>query len=285
MRTKRRYLFCVAPLLACAALFAPRGAEATVDALLETNIVYRHPQVEKYCYLQVPVSAELGIPAVALIQGSLAPSFAPRFASPRPPEWELPNIVTVGGQEYESINALAHGAALAFTYAQDSFANSGTLELRGELDVSAVAAENGTSVAGRQATIDKAKLALLVIAKDLKDSNAYAGGKYRLYLSFKGLPSQEGLQGSRVYEKTSAPYSGGSPVLLGYEKELIDARVCGAQSALYSGKSDEEPDGIAAQPADAAGCRLGPAGAVSSAFSLLALLGLALLARRNRRRD
>lgn len=269
-------------LLAGAALIAPQTAGATVDALLETTIVVAHSEVETFCYFRVPVSAELGIPAMALVDGSLAPSYALRSASPLPPEWLPPEIIAIGGRQYENINVLAHGAALAFRYEQDVFSASGTLELRGVLDVSALAAEQGDSVAGRQATVDRAKLALLAIAKDLKESNAFNGGKYRLYLSFEGLPSQDGLRGGRLYAQTSVPYSGGSPLLAAYEQELIDASVCGTQSALY-GKADTGGAVAAATPATA-GCAVGGGASARAGCALLALLGLLALLRARRAR-
>lgn len=261
-------------LVACITLVFGVGmpsAHATVDAMLFSNIVYAHPQLEGYCYARVPVSAEIGIPPAALTEGSLAPSYALRSSSGGPFAGEL----VIDGSRYVNINALAAGATIQHTYINDSYTSAGTVEYTAELDLSQVDAANGQTVEGRQATVTRAKLALLALAKNLKDDV----GSYRLFVTFKGLPDQSGLSGQPVYASSKWPYTGASPVLAAYEKELIDS-TCNSGSALY-GKTDGTSP-ITAEAASA-GCAVGAGAGTGLAGLAVVLLALVALGLRRRR--
>lgn len=253
-------------------------AMATIDAILQTNIVTAFPQDDGvYCYTKVPLSTELGIPAAVMAEGSLSPAYARRLSTAS----NDPEAITIEGLMYKNINVLARGAPITHTYLKDSFTESGTMEYRAELDISALAAQNGDSAEGRQRTIDVAKLALLALAKNLKDAH----GMYRMWITFNGLPSQEGLFGARVYQTSNYPYSGGSPLLNSYEQELINKQICGQDTALY-GKFDQLGQGLPGQAGaieQSAGCAATGETAPGSA-GLLALviagLGLWVVGRR-----
>ncbi len=48
------------------------------------------------------------------------------------------------------------------------------------------------------------------------------GGRYRLRVTFVGLPPQTGLPGARLHAATAYPYTASSSLLSAYEAELID---------------------------------------------------------------
>lgn len=255
--------------------FAYSGAShATVDGILLANIIYQEPQDENvYCYSRVPVWGEIGIPPAIVAQASLAPSYA-YLAVSSPSGWTEAQVID--NRHYINLNAIARGAAIGHTYVNDAITGSGVVEYEVELDLSALSAFNGATKEGRQKTVTQAKLAMLALAKNLKDLSSV--GLYRLRVSFKGLPSQSDLDGTPVYASSAWAYTGGSPVLAAYEKELISPYCAGGtQSALY-GKTDAITD-TTSEPSTA-GCAVAPRAQVLGLLPLLALAGLALLRRR-----
>jgi uncharacterized protein (TIGR03382 family) len=256
-------------LTAC--LLAASGAHATVDGILTANIIFQDPQEEGYCYVKVPVYGEIGIPSAIEAEASVSPSFALLSVS-MPEGWTERKVID--GRSYINVNAIARGAGIKHSYVFDSYASGPSgdvLEYEAELDVTDLSAENGTEIEGRQKTITQAKLALLALAKNLKESSP--SGLYRLKVSFKGLPSQTGLTGQPVYAKSNWPYTGASPVLAAYENELI-MKWCanGEASALYDGKADAI---AGSEEKSAGGCSAsGPAGSGALLVVALLLLGL-----------
>jgi MYXO-CTERM domain-containing protein len=257
-------------LTAC--LLVASGAHATVDGVFSTNIIYQDPQEEGYCYASVPVYGEVGIPSAIKAEASLSPSYALLSVS-MPEGWADRQVI--GGRSYIDVNAISRGAGIKHSYVFDNVAsgpNGDVLEYEAELDVTDLAAENGTDLAGRGKTIAQAKLALLALAKNLKESSP--SGLYRLKVSFKGLPSQSGLTGEPVYASSSWPYTGASPVLAAYEKELIMKWCVGGEaSALYDSKADTV---AGAEDKSSGGCSTatGPAGSGALLVVALLLLGL-----------
>ena len=151
------------------------------------------------------------------------------------------------------------------------------LEYEAELDLTDLAAENGASLEGRKETITRAKLAVLALAKNLKEGSA--SGLYRLRLSFKGLPSQDDLEGEPVLASSNWPYTGASPVLAAYEKELITKWCAGGKaSALYDTKADSISNPAASSTG---GCSTGGGHFSNGAPVVMALLVLGLLMRRS----
>jgi uncharacterized protein (TIGR03382 family) len=268
----RRFPAAIA-LTAC--LAAASGAHATVDGIFSANIIYQDPEEEGYCYAKVPVYGEVGIPPAILAEASLSPSYALLSVS-WPEGWTERKVID--GRSYIDVNAIARGAGIKhnyiFDYVTTSGSNGDVLEYEAELDVTDLAAENGTDIDGRRKTITQAKLALLALAKNLKELSP--SGLYRLDVSFKGLPDQSGLGGEPVYASSVWPYTGASPVLAAYENELI-TQWCpgGPASALYDGKADTVA-GVEDSSA-AGGCSAsGSAGSGALMVVALLLLGLAV---------
>lgn len=253
------------------ALTAP--AHATVDALIPAVVIAKNVQTEGYCYLKVPVAAEVGIPIGEMIAATLSPHWALRN---RTTSGGFPELTLIKGRTYVNLNEVSVGTPLKHSYLSDEYKGS-TFIYRGELDVSDVSAKNGLTLAGRRATITRTKLALLAIAKDMGLA-AGPGKSWQLYLTIKGLPSQSGLGGTPVYATTSWPYTAGSTLFASYAAELIRNGDCGS-----FGKADEAL-GTQETPLvdeESAGCATAP-GSSHGALALLALLGLALLFWRRR---
>jgi len=239
-------------------------AHATVDVVINTTIVYQHPQLEAYCYQQMPVAASVGIPGAVLLDAALAPSFA--YRNMPLTYCPAPNYSQIGGLCYANLNEISRGKPIKHNYKLDSYLADGTYEYRAELDVTALATFNGTTTAGRQKTVKQAKMALLAAAKI---SSSIGSGRYRLFLTFKGLPSQTSLTGKVLPATTTWPYTAGSQLLLDIQKEIISA-ACPA-----SGKTDTISDSVPEPSVDeAAGCSMGYAARRAVVPASLALLAL-----------
>jgi len=257
-------------------LAAATGAHATVDGVFSANIIYQDPEEEGYCYAKVPVYGEVGIPSAILAEASLSPSYALLSVS-MPESWTERKVID--GRSYIDVNAISRGAGIKHNYIFDNITsgpNGDVLEYEAELDVTDLAAENGTDIDGRRKTITQAKLALLALAKNLKESSP--SGLYRLDLSFKGLPDQSGLGSQPVYASSIWPYTGASPVVAAYENELITKWCPGGQASALYGKADTV---AGREDTSAGGCSTsGSAG--SGALLVVALLLLGLVVQRVR---
>ena len=88
-----------------------------------------------------------------------------------------------------------------------------------ELDVTALSAANGTSLARRSDTIHRAKLFLVAMAHNMA---LISGNRFQLRVAFVGLPSQLGLAGTRLNATTTYAYSAASALLASYKAQLID---------------------------------------------------------------
>jgi hypothetical protein len=182
---------------------APAGA--TVDALLDYQVPYQHLQTDDVCFLHQTMWAEIGIPPASLMRAVLAPNQIFN-------ETGLPT-------PYVNINLAATQPAMAAAYVSDSFAGN-ILTYEMSLDVTKLAAANGSTVAGRSATVKSAKLALLALSRSLAGLAGAAG--WRLRVTFVGLPSQTGVSGTKLYATTQYAYGPGSPLLAAYEQELVN---------------------------------------------------------------
>ena len=89
--------------------------------------------------------------------------------------------------------------------------------------MAAISALNGASSAGRQKTIDIAKLAVIATVKTAELT--HKKNKFRVWIKFENLPSTLGLSGAAVYSGGSDwpvwPYTSSSSVYLGYLAEMI----------------------------------------------------------------
>lgn len=192
----------VAVAVLAAALVAAPQARATVDGYLAITTPYSHLETGDVCFMKTRMWATFGIPAASAMKGILKPVYV----------YKQPT------DSFVNVNLIATSPAMVATYTWDGMVN-GVYEYRMTLDVSALRTAKGTTVAGRTATIRAAKLALLSMAKSLAD---ITDGRYRLRVTFVGLPSQAGLTGTYLYASTTSPYTASSPLLLAYEAEIVN---------------------------------------------------------------
>lgn len=198
----KRHLLTLIALATTALVSLP--AHATVEGYILYNVPYRSVQTDDICFMRLPLLASFGIPQAALAQASLTPTQVLQdFPTPH----------------YFNNNLAAPTTPMVHTYVSDAITSTGVWEYSMKLDVRALAAANGTTATGRAATIRAAKLALLAIARNMDD---LSDGNYRLRVTFIGLPSQTGLPGSTLNASTRYPYTSTSPLLIAYERELID---------------------------------------------------------------
>lgn len=179
---------------------------ATVDALIDYTIVHRQLQTDDACYKALPMWAEIGIPAASQMTGTMAPTRIFKQTSL--------------GASYVDINEISRTAGLKAEYVNYTFdEQSGVYTYSMRLDVSGHPAINDVSAKARQAIVDQAKFVLLAMNKNLAQ---YYPGKYRLWFTVEGLPSQAGLNGTPLPAKTQYPYTSQSPLRIAFEKELIN---------------------------------------------------------------
>jgi hypothetical protein len=179
-------------------------AQATVDAIIQYNIPYRSIQTDDICFMRLPLYTSIGIPAAVLTEASLTPTQILK---------DFPR------RQYVNLNLAAPARAMVHTYVSDSVTPAGVWEYTMKLDVTALSTYNGTSLTGRTNTYRSAKLALLAIARNLDD---VSNGSYRLKVTFVGLPSATSVPGTKLNATTAYPYTSASPLLIAYERELID---------------------------------------------------------------
>jgi hypothetical protein len=193
-------LVAIALLAVLVAVVGP--AHATVDGYLTITTPYSHLETGDVCFMKSKMWAVFGIPAASAMQGILKPVY----------------VYKQNTDSFVNVNLAATTPAMVGTYNWDGMVN-GVYEYRMTLNVTALRTAKGTTVTGRTATIHAAKLALLSMARSLSD---ITDGRYRLRVTFVGLPSQSGLAGTYLYSSTTSPYTGGSPLLAAYEAELVN---------------------------------------------------------------
>lgn len=182
------------------------SAFGTVDSILPYSIAAKAIQTEGYCLETRTMLAEIGIPAAAQLAGTFHKAPTVRYSIGKP-------------LEYTNVNVLAPEGDIAFTFLPEQFAST-SVTYSIVLDFKNAAAHFGTTLAGRQQTIDLAKLSVIAINRNLQLVKGDLA--YKLNLQLKNLPSQANLKGSQVFEKTQYPYTEGSPVLAQYLKELVN---------------------------------------------------------------
>ena len=190
-------------LTALASSLVASTTQATVDGYVLYNVPYRSVQTDDICFMRLPLLGSFGIPQASLTKASLSPTQVRRDSS----------------AGFFNNNLAAPAKLLVHTYVSDNVTANGVWEYSMKLDVRALSAANGNNVAGRLATIRTAKLALLTIARNLDD---ISDGNFRLFVTFTNLPSQVSLPGTVLNATTRYAYSASSPLLIAYERELIN---------------------------------------------------------------
>ena len=205
-----KYRYYVASL-AIAMLMGSSPAGATSSAYAEYYVPYERIQSQNICLSKQIMEAEFGIPLASILQGVFSETRTLRQAS------SFPN-------RYENINLLANEEALIEpVLAFDRYHNNGIVDYSFTLDMAAISAFNGVSSAGRQKTIDIAKLAVIATVKTAELT--HKKNKFRVWIKFENLPSAAGLTGAAVYSGGNDwpvwPYTSSSSVYLGYLVEMI----------------------------------------------------------------
>lgn len=194
-------------VMALTALATPLSATATVEALTTYNIVTEDVQSGDLCFLKMPAYAEYGIGGLPEALLSVKPVFLPRVASAGPSQVQANQIAAWGGASVEFVDL--------------GFEEEDIQVYRFSVDLSAAHAQNGSSLAGRARTISVAKLALLAINKNLHE---IWPDKYKLFVTFKNLPSQNGISGTTLNSTTNWSYTNNSPLIAAYTTELINTQ-------------------------------------------------------------
>jgi hypothetical protein len=91
-----------------------------------------------------------------------------------------------------------------------------------DIDVTSLAAKNGTGCEGRADTVKRAKLALVYVLKNFVASHP----KSKVTVTIKGMPNQDGLPGTRLLASTQWPYTEASDVYRTLLIELAPAQDC-----------------------------------------------------------
>lgn len=192
------------------ALTLTTSAQATVDAFIPYTIVYEEIQTGDLCLGRMPMWAEIGIPEASAAEATFAPSYIVQQNSAR-------------GLQNVNINVLGKTPKIKVSYVDSSWDESvGTIGAKFTIDLSAATSYNGSSVEGRSAARDLAKLSLLALANNMKTILFGPYRNFKLEVTFTGLPSQSGLSGEKVHATTHYPYTAGSPLLKTYAVELLN---------------------------------------------------------------
>ncbi|MCI5140821.1 MAG: hypothetical protein D3909_03650 [Candidatus Electrothrix sp. ATG1] len=193
-------------------LAGSQTAHATVSAYAEFYVPYQRRQSEEVCLSRQIMEAEFGIPLASMMSGVFSPTKTLHQRHGMEDEWK-------------NINLLADGAKIPWELNFDRYNDNGVYDYSFTLDMGPLATEKGESVAGRQQTLDRAKLAIIAIIKTAE--SLHRAGRFRVWIHFDNLPSQDGLSGSRVYSgKTDWPgwpYTSSSPLYQRYLEEMIGA--------------------------------------------------------------
>ncbi len=200
-------------LLAAAGLLFLSGgaAQATVSEYTEFFIPYERAQNEEICLSRQIMDAEFGIPLASMMTGIFAPTKTLQQRSSTANAWT-------------NINLLAQGAGIPWKLNFDRYIQASSIyDYSFTLDMGPLAAENGSSVSGRQKTRNAAKLAIIAVIKTAE--LMHGPGKFRVWLRFDHLPTQSGLRSVAVYaggaDWPSWPYTSSSPLVRTYLTEML----------------------------------------------------------------
>ncbi|PWQ94494.1 hypothetical protein [Leucothrix arctica] len=192
-------------------LGASLPAHATSSAYADFYIPYKQVQSDYTCLNRQTMEAVFGIPLASIVKGVFA-------------ETRTYHQSMVGPGTYQNINLLANETTVLDPVLNfDRFNESEVFDYSFTLDLVALNTENGGSGAGRQKTIDTAKLAIIAIIKTAELT--HKEGKFRVWINFENLPLANNLAGSVVHsggtDWPSWPYTASSPVYQQYLSEAI----------------------------------------------------------------
>lgn len=190
---------------------AGQPAHATVSEYAEFYIPYQRRQSEEVCLNRQIMEAEFGIPLASMLTGIFSPTKTLHQRLGMEDEWK-------------NINLLADGSSgIPWVLNFDRYNDNGVYDYSFTLDMGPLVAENGDTVEGRQKTRDRAKLAIIAIVRTAE--SMHRAGRFRIWMHFDNLPSQDGLSGRKVYSgKTDWPgwpYTSSSPLYRAYFREMI----------------------------------------------------------------
>ncbi|MCI5157122.1 MAG: hypothetical protein D3906_01545 [Candidatus Electrothrix sp. AUS1_2] len=209
MKHTKQYLrlFVLTTLL----LAGSRAARATVSEYTEFYIPYQRLQSEEICLQKQIMEAEFGIPLASMMTGIFSPTKTLHERHGMEHEWK-------------NINLLAEDSEIPWELNFDRYnEKNGVYDYSFTLDMGPPAAELGDSAEARRKVADRAKLAIIAIIKTAE--SMHRAGRFRVWVHFENLPSQEGLSGSTVYSGRNDwpgwPYTSSSPLYQTYLKEMI----------------------------------------------------------------
>lgn len=190
---------------------ASLSAHATSSTYADFYIPYKQIQSDYTCLNRQTMEAVFGIPLASIIKGI--------FSETRTYQQSM-----VGAGTYKNINLLANETTVLDPVLNfDRFNNNGVYDYSFTINLVTLNTEHGGSGAGRQKTIDKAKLAIIAIIKTAELT--HKRDKFRVWINFENLPPANNLAGSTVFEGgtdwPSWPYTSSSPVYQQYLKEMI----------------------------------------------------------------
>ena len=186
-------------------------AYATVSEYTQFYVPYARVQSESVCLSRQIMEAEFGIPLASLMSGI--------FSETRTLHQNL------GGQDdWKNINLLASGTTrIPWNLNFDRYNANGVYDYSFTLDMGAFATLYGGSVDGRQKTRDTAKLAIIAILRTAEQM--HGAGRFRVWIRFNNLPSQNGLSGTGVnmgsVDWPGWPYTSSSVLYRSYLAEMI----------------------------------------------------------------
>ena len=198
-------------IFAALVLAGSQVAQATVSEYAEFYIPYQRLQSEEICLQKQIMEAEFGIPLASMMTGIFSPT---KTLHQR-----------LGGEnEWRNINLLADSTTgIAWDLSFDRYNESGIYDYSFSLDMGPLAAELGDGAEARQKVVDRARLAIIAIIRTAE--SMHQAGRFRVWVHFTNLPSQDGLRGSTVYAGKSDwpgwPYTSSSPLYQAYLKEMI----------------------------------------------------------------
>ena len=199
-------------LLLASLLGSSVPSHATTSAYADFYIPYNKIQGDYTCLNRETMEAVYGIPLASMLKGVFA-------------ETRTFHQSMVGPGTYQNINLLANAnAKIEPQYNFDRYHSNGVFDYSFTMDLAAFNALNGSSAAGRQKTINIAKLAVVATLKTAELT--HKPGKFRVWIKFENLPFAGGLSGSAVHaggvDWPVWPYTSASPVYQTYLSEMIN---------------------------------------------------------------
>ena len=199
-------------ILLASLLGSSMPAQATTSAYADFYIPYKQIQSDDTCLNRQTMEAVFGIPLASIIKGVFA-------------ETRTYHQSIVGPGTYKNINLLANETTRIDPQLNfDRYHSNGVYDYSFTLDLVALNTENGASAAGRQKTIDIAKLSVVSIIKTAELT--HNPNQFRVWIKFENLPSTSGLTGAAMNsggaDWPTWPYTSSSTLYQTYLSEVID---------------------------------------------------------------